>query len=150
MSADIPLRAMTIRDIDACLALRPNQITEEPRPWITGVELWRLLSRTPALCWAATEDELVIGAVFCGHDGWHGYLYHLEIAASCRRADVASSLLRKVKEQLASLDIHKMHVQIEQEDAARSLFWLDQQWEKRVDIMVFCAELPRRVKRWAS
>lgn len=149
MSADISLRAMTIRDIDACLALMQNPKTEELPTWI-GMELWRLLSRNPTICWIAQEDAHVIGAVFCGHDGWRGYLYHLEIAASCPRANVASSLLRKVKEQLASLNIHKMHVQIEQEDAARSLFWLDQQWEKREDIMVFCTELPRRVKRWVS
>ena len=79
------IRTMTIEDYDEVailwekikgFAIRSLDDSRE------GIE--RFLKRNPTTSVVAIEDERIVGAILCGHDGRRGCMYHEIGGAACR------------------------------------------------------------------
>src|SRR5574344_1998411 len=53
----------------------------------------RFLKRNPTTSVVAIEDEKVVGAILCGHDGRRGCLYHVCVAPDYRLRDIGKSMV---------------------------------------------------------
>jgi N-acetylglutamate synthase len=100
-------------------------------------EIEAYLTRNPGLSLTARlEDGRLVGTVLCGHDGRRGYLYHLAVAADCRRQGMARALLDCCLANLQALGIRKATVFVYHANALGQAFWQHNGWKGRVDLYV--------------
>ena len=95
------------------------------------------LRRNPGLSLVALEDERVVGAVLCGHDGRRGYISHLAVAASHRRQGVASQLAERCVGLLRRVGIQKCHVFVFRGNTDSCAYWKDTGWSERGELALF-------------
>jgi ribosomal protein S18 acetylase RimI-like enzyme len=135
----VMIREMTPADIDS--ALRIWQITE-------GVglsaadsvdEITRFLVRNPGLSFVAMEETNMVGAVLCGHDGRRGYLHHLVVAESHRRAGIGRELVSRCLNALRINGIMKCHLFIFVDNDAGMRFWRGIGWTHRQELAMMSA-----------
>ncbi len=136
------LRAMTIADYDAVLALwkatEGMGLSEaDERPAIA-----RYLERNPGMSFVGVEgDGRIVGAVLCGHDGRRGYLHHLAVAPSHRCRGIGRQLVERCLIALRSSGIGKCHLFVFAGNAAGITFWKRIGWKQRVDLVVMSADV---------
>jgi ribosomal protein S18 acetylase RimI-like enzyme len=150
MNPRITLRVLSPDDFAACQALWQRTEGIVQRPWENESELRRFLARNQNLCWAATVNNALIGTVLCGHDGWRGYLYHLAVEPQYRKQGIAWALVTHATDQLFAQGIQRVHTFVEQHNPGAQLFWHNQEWTKREDLMVFSADLTKRQMQWQA
>lgn len=97
----------------------------------------RFLERNAGTNFVALENNRVVGAVLCGHDGRRGYLYHLAVEKDLRLQGIGERLVRKVLEKLKLLGIEKSHVFVFDTNYDARQFWRRMGWQERDDISVF-------------
>jgi ribosomal protein S18 acetylase RimI-like enzyme len=133
---NVTLREFTIEDYDAAYALW--QATEgvglseaDKRENIAS-----FLSRNPGLSMVAEEDGRLVGALLCGSDGRRGFLHHLAVARSHRRAGIGRELVRRCLAALAGIGMRKCHIFVLQENTEGRRFWERIGWEERTTLLV--------------
>jgi N-acetylglutamate synthase len=94
------------------------------------------LERNPGLSFVARDNEKVVGAVLCGHDGRRGYLHHLAIARPYRNKGIGRTLVEHALSVLDSLGIAKCHLFVFSENDDAQTFWQKIGWTKRIDLKV--------------
>jgi len=103
----VKIRAMTIEDYDAVLALW-NASLASPRDVTDSREaIAKFLQRNPDISVVAIDGVKVVGSILCGHDGRRGFLYHVAVDESVRRQGVAQAMLAACLKKLRDEDIHK-------------------------------------------
>lgn len=95
------------------------------------------LARNPNLNFLAYEDELLVGAVLCGHDGRRGYIYHLAVKMSHRRQGIARQLVKHCLGALQSAGIGKCHIYAFRDNGDAMVFWKKAGWFSRHDLAMF-------------
>ena len=60
----------------------------------------RYLQRNPNTCFAAEEDNRLVGVILSGHDGRRAFIYHLAVAADYQRHGIGSALLEQAGERV--------------------------------------------------
>ena len=68
------IRVMTARDYDEVLAFLAGAEGHCPGPVESRESFITYLRRNPALSLVALERGTIVGCIFCGHDGWQGFL----------------------------------------------------------------------------
>ncbi|MEU3398646.1 ribosomal protein S18 acetylase RimI-like enzyme [Streptomyces filamentosus] len=63
----------------------------------------RLLARDPGALILAVEDDVIVGSVIAGWDGWRASLYRLAVLPSHRRRGISKVLLNAAEERFAAL-----------------------------------------------
>jgi len=129
LPAGIVIRAMTLRDYEAVLALwraTPGirlYGDDDSRPAIA-----RYLRRNRGLSWVACQEGRIVGAVLVGHDGRRGGLYHLAVAPSCRRHGVGRALVAAGLRALAAQRIGKCNIFVMGSNRSGLHFWQRGGW----------------------
>ncbi|MBD5488401.1 MAG: GNAT family N-acetyltransferase [Lachnospiraceae bacterium] len=129
------IREMTIEDYEGVKALwlsikgfaiRSIDDSEE------GVT--RFLNRNPGTSVVAVEDNKIVGAILCGHDGRRGCLYHVCVAQEYRRQGIGKAMVIHCMEALKKEKINKVSLIAFTVNDIGNAFWRQIGWTKREDL----------------
>ncbi|WP_261377711.1 GNAT family N-acetyltransferase [Vreelandella titanicae] len=130
-------RTMTINDYEAAIALWSESEGVRLRDADSREGIEKYLLRNPGLSFVAEVEGELVGTIMAGHDGKRGYVQHLSVADSRRRAGIATKLVSLCLEALKSEGIQKSHLMILPENVAAQKFWANQGWAYRSDILLY-------------
>jgi len=94
----------------------------------------RFLERNPGLSVTVKDDETIVAALMCGHDGRRGYLYHLAVHPDSRRRGLARLMINNCLSKLKDLQIQRCTIFIKKDNARGLQFWLHNGWWQRSDL----------------
>ncbi len=98
------------------------------------------LDRNPNLSTVARHDGEIVGAVFCGHDGRRGYLYHLAVAPASQNQGIARSMVERSLNGLQDLGFKRCSIHLYQENEQGLNFWNAIGWRQRLDLHVMAKD----------
>ncbi len=130
-------RTMTINDYEAAIALWSESEGVRLRDADSREGIEKYLLRNPGLSFVAEVEGELVGTIMAGHDGKRGYIQHLSVAGSQRRAGIATQLVNLCLEALKNEGILKSHLMILPENEAAQKFWANQGWAYRSDILLY-------------
>ena len=87
------------------------------------------LRRNPGTSHVAIREGKVVGALLAGHDGRRGFLYHLAVDPSCRRAGIGKMLVDRSLAALRSKGIARVLLLVSRANRPGIKFWEKQGWE---------------------
>lgn len=97
-----------------------------------GIE--KFLKRNPATNFIAIDDNKLIGAILCGHDGRRAYIYHTAVDINYRGKGIGTKLLEAVYSELKIEGINKAALVVFTNNETGNSFWESKGWEKRIDL----------------
>lgn len=97
-----------------------------------GVE--RFIKRNPGLSVVAIEDNKVVGAILCGHDGRRGCLYHVCVDPAYRMHGIGKSMVVMAMNALKEEQINKVSLIAFTQNDIGNAFWNCIGWTKREDL----------------
>ncbi|MCL1838810.1 MAG: hypothetical protein FWG47_05780 [Propionibacteriaceae bacterium] len=92
------IRTMTIADYEQVHSLwlnTPNMGLNDLDDSKAGIS--KYLIRNPNTSFVATNDDVIVGAILCGHDGRRGFIYHLVVAQTDRTLSINTALTKSQK-----------------------------------------------------
>lgn len=129
------IRTMTIEDYDSIYALWTSisgfgiRSVDDSREGIR-----RFLKRNPTTSVVSVEDDQIVGAILCGHDGRRGCLYHVCVKEGYRKRGIGSSMVRACMEALHAEEISKVSLIAFMKNDVGNAFWNEIGWTKREDL----------------
>lgn len=129
------IRVMTIDDYEGVYALwntihgfaiRSIDDSKE------GVESF--LKRNPTTSVVAIEDDKIVGAILCGHDGRRGCLYHVCVNPDYRLKGIGKSMVVFCMNELKKEKINKVSLIAFTKNDVGNAFWKEIGWTKREDL----------------
>ncbi|MGB0388887.1 MAG: GNAT family N-acetyltransferase [Ardenticatenaceae bacterium] len=96
----------------------------------------RFLERNPALSFVARDNQELVGVVLGGHDGRRGYIHHLTVRQSHRRAGIGGALVERCLSALRQEGIGKCHLFVFKDNQAGIAFWKESDWTERIDLIM--------------
>ncbi len=129
------IRVMTIEDYDEVYALWKKirgfgiRSVDDSRE---GID--RFLRRNPTTSVVAIEDDRVVGAILCGHDGRRGCFYHVCVDENYRMRGVGKSMVVYAMEALKKEKINKVSLIAFTKNDIGNAFWKEIGWTKREDL----------------
>lgn len=81
------------------------------------------VARNPGLSLLAYQDDRLVGAVHCGHDGRRGYIHHLAVRPEARRQGIGRRLVQECLAGLRREGIQKCHLFVFQQNEPAIAFW---------------------------
>lgn len=129
------IRVMTIEDYDQVRALWMKihgfgiRSVDDSRE---GVD--RFLKRNPTTSVVAVEDDKIVGAILCGHDGRRGCLYHVCVDEKYRMRGIGKSMVVFAMEALKAEGINKVSLIAFAKNDIGNAFWKEIGWTKRQDL----------------
>lgn len=128
-------RTMTIDDYENVHALwmkikgfAIRSIDDSPE----GVE--RFLTRNPDTSVVAVEDNKIVGAILCGHDGRRGCMYHVCVDPDYRLRGIGKEMVVFAMEALRKEHISKVSLIAFTENDIGNTFWKQIGWTRRQDL----------------
>ena len=118
------IRPMLITDYDALHALwlaTPGMglnTTDDSREGIA-----KYLERNPGTSFVAEVDNVIIGAIMCGHDGRRGYIYHTCVRADRQGEGIGRALVEAALDALKAEGIHKVALVAFDRNEKGNAFW---------------------------
>lgn len=97
-----------------------------------GVE--RFLRRNPTTSVVAIEDNKIVGAILCGHDGRRGCLYHVCVHPDYRRRGIGKEMVVFAMNALKAEHISKVSLIAFTANDIGNAFWNTIGWTKREDL----------------
>lgn len=95
----------------------------------TAYAIERFLRQNPGFsAVAVSPDEVIIGAVLCGHNGREGCLYHLAVAEGWRRRGVGRDLVEHCQARLAAADIRRCKAFVYTDNEEGNAYWAGTGW----------------------
>ena len=95
----------------------------------------RYLQRNPNTCFAAEEDNRLVGVILSGHDGRRAFIYHLAVAADYQRHGIGSALLEAALQALRAEGIHKAALVVMARNQKGNAFWEKSGFSPRPDLV---------------
>lgn len=95
------------------------------------------LDRNPGTSFVATDADVLVGTILCGHDGRRGLIHHLVTAATHRRRGIASLLLSAAMGALRERGIQKCHLLVFRTNGDGLGFWRSVDARERTDLTLF-------------
>ncbi len=86
-------------------------------------------------------EDSVIGTVWGGFDGRRGYVAHLAVDEPYRKQGLGSLLMEKVEAEFKQMNVYKVHLFVEQHNAAVGHFYRRRGYKARTDLTVFSKTL---------
>ena len=97
-----------------------------------GVE--RFLKRNPTTSVVAVEDDKIVGAILCGHDGRRGCLYHVCVDEAYRRHGIGKDMVVYAMKALQDEKINKVSLIAFTQNDIGNAFWNTIGWTERLDL----------------
>ena len=97
-----------------------------------GVE--RFLRRNPNTSVVAIEDDKIVGAILCGHDGRRGCLYHVGVDPAYRLRGIGKDMVVFSMHALQKEEINKVSLIAFTQNDIGNAFWNTIGWTKRMDL----------------
>lgn len=97
-----------------------------------GIE--RFLTRNPGISVVAIEDDHVVGAILCGHDGRRGCLYHVCVDPGYRRKGIGKAMVGRAMRSLQAEGVNKVSLIAFTRNDIGNAFWNEIGWTKREDL----------------
>ncbi len=129
------VRSMTKEDYDSVYALWKRisgfkmRSIDDSRE---GVE--RFLLRNPGISVVCEEDDTIVGAILCGHDGRRGCLYHVCVDEKYRRRGIGKAMVVHAMEALKKEKINKVSLIAFTRNDVGNAFWKTIGWTRREDL----------------
>ena len=129
------IRGMTIEDYDEVYALWKKikgfgiRSMDDSRE---GID--RFLKRNPTTSVVAIEDNKVVGAILCGHDGRRGCFYHVCVDENYRMRGIGKSMVVYAMEALKKEKINKVSLIAFTKNDIGNAFWKEIGWTRREDL----------------
>jgi ribosomal protein S18 acetylase RimI-like enzyme len=96
----------------------------------------RFLERNSGLSYVAMENDKVIGAVLCSHDGRIGFLTHLAVDPDYRRQGIGRSLVGRCLYALMGIGISQCGLMLFEEDQNAINFFKTVALSGRVEMLM--------------
>lgn len=123
---------MTINDYPSLISLWKNTPNMGLRALDDSEEgISRFLKRNPTTSFAAYEDDSLIGAILCGHDGRRGYIYHTVVQENYRNQGIAAQLIDAAVTALRAENITRVCLNVVETNEYGKAFWQKRGWEKK-------------------
>ncbi|WP_167958565.1 GNAT family N-acetyltransferase [Anaerosporobacter faecicola] len=129
------IRQMTIEDYDNVYKLWQTiegfaiRTIDDSRE---GIE--RFLLRNPKTSVVYEEDQVIIGAILCGHDGRQGCFYHVCVHKDHRNRGIGHKMVQAAVEALKKEKINKVNLVAFTQNAVGNTFWNELGWRYRQDL----------------
>lgn len=129
------IRRMTIEDYDGVKALWMSikgfaiRSLDDSREGVA-----RFLARNPDTSVVAVEDDRIVGAILCGHDGRRGCLYHVCVEEKYRMQGIGKAMVVFCMEALKEEHINKVSLIAFTRNDVGNAFWKQIGWTKREDL----------------
>ena len=139
MAGQWKLEELTSGDYEAAMRLwnaSPGVNANE-----TPEEFARILTRNPQMSFCARLEGRLIGAVFCGHDGHRGFLYHLAVEPAFRSQGIARQLVDRCLARLAEEGIKRCSIHVFDDNDDGTAFWRRTGWRERPNVLVMSKDL---------
>lgn len=94
----------------------------------------RFLERNPTTSVVAEEDDRIVGAILCGHDGRRGCLYHVCVDEGYRMRGIGKAMVVAAMEALKAEKINKVSLIAFTRNDIGNAFWKEIGWTKRQDL----------------
>ena len=94
----------------------------------------RFLERNPGISVVAVEDDHIVGAILCGHDGRRGCLYHVCVDPDYRLRGIGKEMVVHCMEALHKEKISKVSLIAFTQNDIGNAFWKEIGWTKREDL----------------
>jgi putative acetyltransferase len=128
------VRLFRIEDYDGVIALWRRTEGVGLNESDTRRAIAAYLRRNPRLSFVAEQDDRIIGAVLCGHDGRRGYLHHLAVSKRHRGCGIGRQLVNTCLAKLRKAGIQKCNIFIFASNAAGMKFWTHTGWSLRTEL----------------
>ena len=140
---DAVIRPMIADDYEAITAIwrASPGIVLTSADSVTG--LTAFLERNPNLSQVALRDNEIIGGVLCGHDGRRGFIHHLAVHPSARRAGLGRMLTAACLDGLRRAGIEKCHLFIQGDNLEGQAFWRQIGWIRRDELVMMSKTLDK-------
>ncbi|MBQ7464786.1 MAG: GNAT family N-acetyltransferase [Lachnospiraceae bacterium] len=129
------IREMTIKDYDEVkelwLSIKGFAMRSIDDSY-DGVK--RFLERNPGLSVVAIEDDRIVGAILCGHDGRRATFYHVCVKNGYRRRGIGKAMAVSCMEKLNSEGINKVALIAFTKNDVGNAFWKEIGWKQREDL----------------
>ncbi len=137
----VSIELMTIDHYDQVIALwkEAEHVVLSGADEQENIKLY--LARNPAMSFVAKENDHIVGASLCGHDGRRGYLHHLAVKKSHRKRGIGTKLAERCMESLRNDGIQKCHLFVFYTNREGKAFWEKIGWSLRADIQLVSKEL---------
>lgn len=94
----------------------------------------KFLIRNPTTCFAAFDNEKMVGSILCGHDGRRGFIYHTCVLPDYRLNGIAAKLVELATKALREEGINKVSLVAYSRNEIGNSFWKKSGWELRTDL----------------
>lgn len=92
------------------------------------------IKRNPTTSAVAIEDEKVVGAILCGHDGRRGCFYHVCVHPEYRLRGIGKAMVVFCMNALKDEHINKVSLIAFTQNDIGNAFWKTIGWTKREDL----------------
>lgn len=93
--------------------------------------IFAFLKRNPDSNFVAYEDDRLVGAILCGHDGRRGYIYHTVVVPEYQGRGIASALVKQAVNALKEEGITRVCLNVMETNEQGKAFWINRGWEKK-------------------
>ena len=80
------------------------------------------------------ENDSIVGAILCGHDGRRGCMYHVCVDEAYRRRGIGKAMVVHAMEALKKEKINKVSLIAFTRNDVGNAFWKTIGWTKREDL----------------
>ena len=94
----------------------------------------RFLRRNPDTSVVAVEEDQIVGAILCGHDGRRGCLYHVCVDPDWRMRGIGKAMVVYAMEALKKEEINKVSLIAFTQNDIGNAFWNKIGWTEREDL----------------
>lgn len=130
------IRKITVEDYDkmyalwlSCKGMGLNDTDDSKE----GIK--RFLDRNPETCFAACENDRIIGVILAGNDGRRGFIYHTAVSPVCRGRGVGTALVNAALDALKNLGITKTALVVFDRNETGNAFWESLGFTARNDLV---------------
>ena len=99
------------------------------------------LVRNPGFSRIAEEDDTMVGAVLCGHDGRRGLIYHLAVAPAYQGRGIGKLLVGECLTALRNAGIARALILVAGTNTQAHTFWVGSGWEDVPHVIVMGIDL---------
>ncbi len=94
----------------------------------------RFLRRNPTTSMVACDNDTIIGAILCGHDGRRGCFYHVCVHEDYRKKGIGKAMATECMRALQAEQINKVSLIAFKSNEIGNRFWRSVGWTYRDDL----------------